>query len=105
MVFSGIQWVPCTFRVPEKTFPVAPVASKPLQAKMLQSSTLDASRALKRILEAEFDEKMVKQFFREFAMMKACKHLNIATVFLAYELLFPALIMELPGKMFPKAPT
>ena len=37
-------------------------------------------------------------FFREFNIMKACQHPNISTVFSAYEVPFPAFIMELLGK-------
>ena len=54
--------------------------------------------ALKRILDPNSDEKMVHDFFREFKIMKACQHPNIATVFSAHELPLPAFIMELLGK-------
>ena len=54
--------------------------------------------ALKRIKEQEFDQKMVDEFFREFAILKACQHENIVTVFSAYEAPKPAFIMELLGK-------
>ena len=40
--------------------------------------------ALKRVLKPNFDEKMVHDFFREFKIMKAGQHRNIATVFSAY---------------------
>ena len=54
--------------------------------------------ALKRIRHQEFDQKMVDEFFREFAILKACQHENIVTVFSAYEAPKPAFIMELLGK-------
>ena len=54
--------------------------------------------ALKRVLKTNFDEKMAHYFFREFKITKACQHPNIATVFSAYEVPFPAFIMELLGK-------
>jgi len=41
--------------------------------------------ALKRIRKQEFDHKMVDEFFREFAILKACRHENIVTVFSADE--------------------
>ena len=54
--------------------------------------------ALKRIRHQEFDQKMVDEFFREFAILKALRHENIVTVFSAYEAPKPAFIMELLGK-------
>ena len=51
--------------------------------------------ALKRILHPKCDEKTVNEFFREFKIMKACEHLNIAKVFSAYEMPNPAFLMEL----------
>ena len=37
-------------------------------------------------------------FFREFAILKACRHPNIVTVFSAHEVPKPAFLMELLGK-------
>ena len=47
---------------------------------MVLSGTLKAQGtpgAFNRILEPEFNEKMVIQFFREFEILKACQHPNI----------------------------
>ena len=54
--------------------------------------------ALKRILEKEFDQKLVTQFFKEFEILKRCQHANVVTVFSAYEVPIPAFTMELLGK-------
>ena len=67
--------------------------------------TFVTSGALKCILEREFDENMVIQFFREFQILKACQHPNVVTVFSAYEVPFPAFIMELLGKTLDQSTT
>jgi len=41
---------------------------------------------------------MVTQFFKEFEMIKRCRHPNVVTVFSAYEVPIPAFTMELLGK-------
>ena len=63
------------------------------------------SVALKRILKTNFDEKMAHDLFREFKIMKDCQHPNIGTVFSAYEVPFPAFIMELLGKTLDQSTT
>ena len=64
-----------------------------------------AKVALKRILKTNFDEKMAHDLFREFKIMKDCQHPNIGTVFSAYEVPFPAFIMELLGKTLDQSTT
>ena len=61
--------------------------------------------ALKRILEREFNQKMATEFLQEFKVMKACDHTNIAKVFSAYEVPFPAFTMELLGKTLDQSTT
>ena len=64
---------------------------------MVFAGTLIAQQtpaAMKRILKPE----LVDEFFREFAILKACRHPNIVTVFSAHEVPKPAFIMELLGK-------
>ena len=73
---------------------------------MVFSGTLKAQGtrvALKRILNPKCAEKTVNEFFREFAILKACQHLNIVTVFSAYEVPNPAFIMELLGRTLDKS--
>lgn len=65
------------------------------------AGTLKAKQApvaLKRILEKEFDQNLVTQFFKEFEILKRCQHANVVTVFSAYEVPIPAFTMELLGK-------
>jgi len=61
--------------------------------------------ALKRILETNFDEKMVHDLFREFKIMNSCNHPNIAKVFSAYEVPLPAFMMELLDKTLDQSTT
>ena len=64
---------------------------------MVLAGTLIAQEtpaAMKRIRKPE----LVDEFFREFAILKACRHPNIVTVFSAHEVPKPAFLMELLGK-------
>ena len=64
---------------------------------MVVAGTLIAQQtpaAMKSIRKAE----LVDEFFREFAILKACRHPNIVTVFSAHEVPKPAFLMELLGK-------
>ena len=46
-----------------------------------------------------------QSIFQEFKVMKACDHTNIAKVFSAYEVPFPAFTMELLGKTLDQSTT